>query len=735
MKQGRSTARSIVLALPLLAVFLAAGCEDTMTEKLKEEVRIAALPDRSLTILAPAPGASLTPSAGSHAIKDGESFSVSATMASGYTFIQWQQVGGSGTATFANAGAASTTLRLTGGDATIQATYSNTFRTLTVTNNGHGTTTPSSSASVGDGLAYSINASPAAGYVFDHWAATVNASYVTFGNANNASTTVTVSGGDATINAVFTAGTYAVTIGANNGAYGNVNPSGAQNITYGNTLSVTATVASVDHSFANWTVSPAGALSLSSTTAATTTISNVTAAATLTANFSVKTYLLTVSSVTGGYASFSSKTVTANVATSITAYASPTYRFTGWEKVSGAGTVTFGSASSATTTVVLSGGTATIQPTFTKMTPSLSLLAGGSAYQTSATNFPKFFKAAVSTSSRLAILGSTTNGGVTSMLGYINISTPTNLLAITTGWWGIEMSDITTDGTYLYAISPTSASNEIISLTLSNGQFADVSDASGQAGGDAIHWDGSRLWAHTYLSSAWAVRNIDTTTLNSPSGACTLTDEGNQGEGALSVDGITSSGQGLILIGHSEVDSTYYNHLSLFRTLTGTHTVADYRTEDLTSDNSGLHDPWFDMDMDTTRCVSVNPDGELAAVVAPYSDGSFWIKTIDWTTTSLDVMGSVQVCDSTGEVRNCFYTDNYVLAAGTMNGMATIWIIDVSNASSPVVRSTYQNASYAGGAYYICRSTSSPSTYFVVCKKTTTGTENLVILPLTLSEN
>lgn len=735
MKKGTERTWALAFLAALLAALLAAGCEDTMTEKLKEEVRIAALPIRNLTILAPATGASLTPAAGTYMLKDGEEFAVSATMDSGYTFIQWRQTAGKGVAAFGDSGAASTTLKLTGGDATIQATFAIIYRTLTVTNDGHGSTDPATSAPVGDDLPFTINATPSAGYEFDHWVATVNPSYVAFDNANSASTTVTVTGGNATIRAMFKAGTYAVAIGVNSASYGGVSPSGTQNVTYGNSLSITATVASVDHAFSNWTVSPSGVLSLSSTTAATTTISDVTAAASLTANFAVKTYLLTVSSAEGGYASFSSKTVTANVATGIAAYAYPTYKFTGWEKASGTGTAAFGSASSAATTVALSGGAATIRPTFAKTTPSLALLAGGSAYQTSIANFPKYFAGAVSTSSRLAILGSTTNGGATSMLGYIDISTPTNLMAIIGGWWGIEMSDITTDGTYLFAISPVSAGNEIISLTLSDGQFANVSDGTGKAGGDAIHWDGSRLWADIYLSTSWAVRDVSTSSLK-PTGTYTLTDEGGQGDATLSVDGITSSGsQGLILIGHTSVDNTYYNHLSLFRSpiSAGVHTAADYRTEDLTSD--ATHDPWFDMDMDIIRDVGIHPDGELAAVVAPYSNGSFWIKTIDWTTSSLDVLGSVQVCDSTGEVRSCLYTDSYILAAGIMGGKATIWIIDASDPSKLVVRNTYQNASYAGGAFYICRSASSLSTYFVVCKQTASGTENLVILPLTLSEN
>jgi hypothetical protein len=561
MKQGRSVARSIILALPLLAVFLAAGCEDTMTEKLKEEVRIAALADRSLTILAPATGATLTPAAGTHTVKDGESFSISATLDSGYTFIQWEKDSGTGTVTFADATATSTTVRLSGGDATIKAAFSNV------------------------------------------------------------------------------------------------------------------------------------------------------------------SYLLTISVVAGGYSSFTSKAVVESKATQIVAYPYPTYKFTGWEKASGAGIVAFGDPSLATTTVTLSGGAATIRPTFAKATPSLAPMAGGSTYVPGTNTFPSFFRAAVCESNRLAVLGSSTSGGTNSILGYVNVEAPKNLLGFN-GWSGTEMTAITASPTYLYATTDVSTTNAILSVRLSDGQFGTISSGTGAVGGRAIHWDGSTLWALTY---PWAVREISTSSLK-PTASYTLTDEDAP---SLSINGLTSSSRGLILIGTSEDDDqNYFNQMSIYTypIATGTHTSPYYRTADLTSG-------WNDMYNEPIPCVSVNPDREYAAVIAPYSDGSFYIKILDWTVDEMDLMGSVQICTAPAEVYSCFYADNYILATGIKDSKATIWIVDASNPSSPTVAGVYQNASYAGGAFYICHSSSSLSTYFVVCKKTASGTEKLEVIPLTLSEN
>jgi VWFA-related protein len=81
--------------------------------------------------------------------------------------------------------------------------------TLTVTNNGNGTTSPTGSVAVASGVAQTITATPAAGYRFDNW--TVTSGSATIANAATYSTTVTVTG-NATIRANFSQGTiYQVT--------------------------------------------------------------------------------------------------------------------------------------------------------------------------------------------------------------------------------------------------------------------------------------------------------------------------------------------------------------------------------------------------------------------------------------------------------------------------------------------------------------------------------------------
>ncbi len=100
----------------------------------------------------------------------------------------------------------------------ITAIENDTITTLTITNNGNGSTTPSGALTVLKGTATSISATPAnAEYLFANWSVTSGSA--TFGNANAASTTVTLSG-PATIRANFTAKPYTVTY------YGNGSTSG-----------------------------------------------------------------------------------------------------------------------------------------------------------------------------------------------------------------------------------------------------------------------------------------------------------------------------------------------------------------------------------------------------------------------------------------------------------------------------------------------------------------------------
>lgn len=364
--------RAVLSALPIaiLPLALLLSCEDTITKQVGEAVRVAGLPERTITIAA-TQGGSVTPNAGAHGVKDGEPLAIGATPGSSYTFITWEKTTGEGQVIFAEASSPATTVSVKGGDATIRPTYTTTPRVLTLNTDGHGTTMPASTVQVGDGQAYSVSASPFPGFVFDHWSTTA-ASVAAFGNANQAATTVTLSGGDATISAAFVPGSYAVTFAAGPG--GAVLPTGAQTLAGGSATTVTATP-DADHTFVNWTAIPSlGALSLSSATAAATDVSAF-ADATLTANFSPKSYTLTMGTSTGGSATpTSTSAVTALTPAGISATFSAGYVFDKWIVTSGS--ASFGDPASGATTVSVSGGNAAIKPTFKAGSYSVAVAAG-----------------------------------------------------------------------------------------------------------------------------------------------------------------------------------------------------------------------------------------------------------------------------------------------------------------------------------------------------------------------
>ena len=86
--------------------------------------------------------------------------------------------------------------------------------TLTVISGGNGSTTPSGNVTVDHGSAKNISATPATGYQFVNWTV-VSGTGATFGNANSANTTVTLTGGDATIQANFEADYIGTWFGSN----------------------------------------------------------------------------------------------------------------------------------------------------------------------------------------------------------------------------------------------------------------------------------------------------------------------------------------------------------------------------------------------------------------------------------------------------------------------------------------------------------------------------------------
>ena len=149
------------------------------------------------------PGATVTPS-GTSTVDEGTATAITATPPSGYVFVNWTVTTGSGNASIADAGSASTTVTLTGGDATVTANFVATRQlTLQTDATAGASVTPNGSTTVNDGAATSISATAPAGFSFVNWTVTSGAGNATIANASSASTTVTLSGGDATLQANF----------------------------------------------------------------------------------------------------------------------------------------------------------------------------------------------------------------------------------------------------------------------------------------------------------------------------------------------------------------------------------------------------------------------------------------------------------------------------------------------------------------------------------------------------
>ena len=116
----------------------------------------------------------------------------------GYSFSQW--LGVTGTVSFGSPTGASSTATVTGGDATVESTFSNNTYSLTVTSDGNGSVTPSGTQSVLSYVSTPISADPGADYVFDHWSAAGDAQIA---SSTSVSTTVILTDSNDTVTANF----------------------------------------------------------------------------------------------------------------------------------------------------------------------------------------------------------------------------------------------------------------------------------------------------------------------------------------------------------------------------------------------------------------------------------------------------------------------------------------------------------------------------------------------------
>ena len=311
-------------------------------------------------------GYGTTSPAGTSDVIHGVATDISATAtAAHYVFDSWSVE--SGSASFADAGSATTNVTLTSGPATIQANFELETFALKMTDNGFGST--NADADVTYNVPYTITATPDTGYEFDSWQVTSGTASIA--NSGSVITTVTLTSGSATLLAVFTPLDYTLTI--QDDGNGSTSPSGSLTVSHAAETDISA-IADENFDFECWTVSDGEAV-FGDETSADTTVTLLEGSTIICANFALESYTLTMTD--NGFGSTSADaTVEYGVPHSITATPDTGYEFNSWQVSSGSG-VSFGSSTSASTTVTLTAGPATISAISTPLNYTLTVSDDG----------------------------------------------------------------------------------------------------------------------------------------------------------------------------------------------------------------------------------------------------------------------------------------------------------------------------------------------------------------------
>jgi len=225
-----------------------------------------------------------TPAIGNHTYSCGEVVNVSATADPGWWFVNW-----TGDLT----GSTNPTTIIIDGDKNVTANFVEQFN-LTMAVTGNGTTDPTEGGTytLTNGTVVGLHAWPDLGWHFVNW---TTADMNEIANATAALTSVTVDQ-DKTVTANFAINVYNLT--TNSTAGGNVTTpgEGVYPHDYGTVVNLTATP-DTNYTFVNWTT--ADMSEIAAPTAASTTVT-VDKNKTVTANFAIKQYNLTINSTTGG---------------------------------------------------------------------------------------------------------------------------------------------------------------------------------------------------------------------------------------------------------------------------------------------------------------------------------------------------------------------------------------------------------------------------------------------------
>jgi hypothetical protein len=164
------------------------------------------------------------------------SYTINATDYTGYSFAGWQVNNGS--VSFTNQSADTTTCTIGAANAEVESTYTINQYTLTVV---YGT----GGGSANYGNTYNISATTYTGYTFTNWQ--TNAGSISYGDANDPTTTATIGAANATTEAIYDANPYTLTVvdGSGGGTADYSDPNG-------HVYTITADDYEPAFSFTNW---------------------------------------------------------------------------------------------------------------------------------------------------------------------------------------------------------------------------------------------------------------------------------------------------------------------------------------------------------------------------------------------------------------------------------------------------------------------------------------------------
>lgn len=290
---------------------------------------------------------------GPDSLTHGIAESISAEADDGYHFSRWRIT--SGTAVLSDSTSANASIIAQNGPVAVEAHFAKNKYRLTVNDNGHGST--EGSAVVAHGEAHPITATPAQNYHFHVWRITEGEAILD--DSLVATTPVTLTGGAATVTAIFSLDRYYCTVTDDN----HCTVSASDSAMHGIPFSIIAYPLTGYH-FAQWRITN-GTATITDPTAQSTTVIPEDGDVTLQATCMRNQYQLTVTDDGNGTVS-GSGSVDHGVPHTISAEPATGYTLSQWQVTNGDAAITDPAA--LTTEVILENGNATVEAVFEVIT-------------------------------------------------------------------------------------------------------------------------------------------------------------------------------------------------------------------------------------------------------------------------------------------------------------------------------------------------------------------------------